>query len=305
MLGRKCWKLIGFWALLATGSLAACGAAAESDSESNAVVRGRYLIHAGGCISCHTADEDDAPPLAGGHALETPFGTFFTPNITPDVETGIGSWSDDDFLNALRQGVSPEGSSYYPSFPYTSYTGLTKDDVLAMKAYLFSLEPVVNPNKKNELSWYVSMRMAASAWKRMNFRPRRYAGDTSQSTEWNRGAYLVRHLGHCGECHTPRTKTGKILYERELAGNPAGADGEKIPNITPDKEAGIGRWSEREIELFLEMGMLPDGDFTGGSMSPVIDDNTSQLTDEDRRAIGVYLKSVTPSSETAGAEAPK
>ena len=278
---------IWFWALLAALVQTAYGAA-----ENNLIERGRYLIHAGGCMSCHTADEEGAPPLAGGRALETPFGTFYATNITPDTETGIGWWSDEDFLDALWEGKRPQGSHYYPAFPFTSYTGISKQDALAMKAYLFSIEPIHRANRNHKLRWFISTRLAAGAWKKMNFRPGRFVEDPEQSADWNRGAYLVRHLGHCGECHTPRTRSGKLLRERELTGSSAGPDDEEVPNITPDRESGIGRWSTTDIELFLETGMLPDGDFTGELMSPVIDDNTSQLTSEDRRAIAVYLKTI-------------
>ena len=256
------------------------------------VERGEYLLHAGGCISCHTADEDDAIALSGGHALETPFGTFYSPNITPDTETGIGNWTDEDFVNALWRGVGPGGSSYYPAFPYTSYTGMSREDALAVKAYLFSLEPVRRANREHELEWYLFTRLAAWAWQLLNFTSERFAPDPDMDDDWNRGAYLVRHLGHCGECHTPRDALGKVLAERELSGNPDGPNGKKVPDITTDEKQGIGRWSMSEVGFFLEIGMLPDGDFTGGAMSPVIDDNTGRLTPEDRRAIATYLRSV-------------
>jgi len=259
------------------------------------IERGEYLLHAAGCSGCHTADEDDALPLAGGHALETPFGTFFTPNITPDIETGIGAWSDEDFVTALWHGTAPDGSSYYPSFPYTSYTGMQREDVLDIKAYIFSLDPVRQENREHDLEWYLFTRLAAWGWQLLNFSPERFAADGEHDDEWNRGAYLVRHLGHCGECHSPRNALGKVLIEQELAGNREGPNGKKVPDITPNRDAGIGRWSLSEIEFFLEIGMLPDGDFTGGAMSPVIDDNTGLLTASDRRAIVLYLQSVRPS----------
>ena len=274
--------------LLLTGLLVAPAA-----QPNEAIVeRGEYLLHAAGCTSCHTADEDDAVPLAGGHALETPFGTFYSPNITPDPETGIGSWSDDDFVAALWHGVAPDGSSYFPAFPYTSYTGMTREDALAIKAYLFSLEPVRSENRQHELEWYLFTRLTAWAWQLINFTPARFEPDEGAGDEWNRGAYLVRHLGHCGECHTPRDRLGAIVEDRELAGNPSGPNGKKVPGITQDRDDGIGRWSATELEFFLEIGMLPDGDFTGGAMSPVIDDNTSRLTPEDRRAIVAYLETL-------------
>ena len=280
-------------------AVAACCilSAANISAQETRIERGEYLLHAAGCISCHTVDEEDALPLAGGRPLESPFGVFYSPNITPDRETGIGDWTDDDFLNALWNGVSPAGQHYYPAFPYTSYTGMTKADVLSIKAYLFSLEPVHRVNRENELPWYLFTRLAPGAWKLMNFQSKRFEPEPDRSEDWNRGAYLVRHLGHCGECHTPRNGLGKLLVDRELSGNPNGPDGEKIPDITTNPETGIGRWSIDEIDFFLQLGMLPDGDFVGSMMSEVIDDNTGKLTADDRRAIAIYLKSI-PASET-------
>jgi mono/diheme cytochrome c family protein len=260
--------------------------------------RGEYLIHAGGCITCHTEDVEGAAPLAGGYALESPFGTFFSPNITPDKATGIGEWSDDQFVDAFWEGVSPEGDHYFPAFPFTSYTGVSRDDLLAMKAYLFSLEPVEKENREHDLAWYMSTRLAAGFWKGRYFEPARFEPDPEKSDSWNRGAYLVRHLGHCGECHTPRTGRGMMIKEQELAGSVPDGDGESVPNITADPEDGIGKWSASDIEYFLEIGMLPDGDFTGSSMSDVIEDNTSHLTRDARLAIAEYLQSVRNSQET-------
>lgn len=270
----------------AAGLLAAFCVYADEDS----VQRGAYLVHAGGCITCHTEDAADAVPLAGGRALVTPFGTFYPPNITPDIETGIGGWTDDEFVAAFWEGVGPGGKHYFPSFPYTSYTGVSREDLLAIKAYLFSLEPVSRETPEHDLAWYMSTRLAAGAWQKLNFKPARFVPDPSRDAQWNRGAYLVRHLGHCGECHTPRSSTGVLQADRELAGALLGD--EKIPNITPHRSDGIGRWSASDIDYFLEIGMLPDGDFAGSSMVDVIEDNTSQLTREDRLAIAAYLKSL-------------
>lgn len=268
--------------------LAASFAAAADDT---AVERGEYLIRAGGCITCHTKDEKDAVPLAGGRALESPFGTFYSPNITPHDETGIGTWSDDQFVAAFWRGVGPDGEHYFPAFPYTSYTGLSREDLLAMKAYLFSLEPVESPPLEHDLALLVSSRAAAGIWKSRYFEPGRFAQDPEQDDQWNRGAYLVRHLGHCGECHTPRGNFGNLLEDQALSGNPEGPNDEKIPSIR-NSEQGIADWSASDIEYFLDIGMLPDGDFTGGSMAPVIEDNTSHLTRDDRLAIAAYLKSL-------------
>ena len=271
-------------------------AALVASGQEDLVERGEYLTHAGGCISCHTEDADDAIPLAGGRAMESPFGTFYSPNITPDAETGIGAWSDDDFVNAFWEGVSPDGEHYFPSFPYTSYTGASREDLLAIKAYLFSLEPVSKESPEHDLAWYMSTRLAAGGWKAINFEAARFAPDPERDEQWNRGAYLVRHLGHCGECHTPRSTTGVLLAEQEMAGSNFG--GENVPNISPHRTDGIGRWSASDIDYFLEIGMLPDGDFTGSSMVAVIEDNTSKLTREDRLAIAAYLKSL-PALEAA------
>jgi mono/diheme cytochrome c family protein len=266
----------------------------QASAEQAAVERGAYLLHAGGCISCHTADADDAVPLTGGDALTTPFGTFYAPNITPDNTTGIGAWSDEDFLRAMREGIRPDGSHYYPVYPYTSYTGMTREDILAVKAYLFSLDPVMQQNRDHDLPWYLFSRLLAGAWQFMFFTPERFVPDASRSATWNRGVYLVRHLGHCGECHTSRNLFGATRGDLELSGNPDGPDGKKVPNITPDRKTGIGKWSADEIIFFLEIGMLPDGDFTGGSMSQVIDDNTSLLTADDRIAIVEYVTNLEP-----------
>jgi mono/diheme cytochrome c family protein len=277
------------------GLLAGLLATAPSAAQQTRIERGEYLIHAGGCISCHTAKGDEPIPLAGGRALESPFGTFYAPNITPDQETGIGTWTNEDFLHALQDGLGPDGQHYFPAFPYPSYTGMSEDDALAIKAHLFSLEPVRQANQEHDLAWYLSFRITAGIWKLINFQAARFEPDPDRSAEWNRGAYLVRHLGHCGECHTPRNFFGAVESGRELSGGSPGSEGKKAPDITPNPDTGIGRWSESEIDFFLEMGMLPDGDFVGGDMVPVIDDNTSHLNGDDRQAIAVYLKSVPPS----------
>jgi mono/diheme cytochrome c family protein len=278
-------------AVIAAGLTLSCALPAQ---ESNAIKRGEYLIHAGGCITCHTEDRDGAEPLAGGRELDSPYGIFYSPNITPDKTTGIGNWSDDEFVRAFHEGRNRDDDAYFPAFPYTAYTGLARADILDIKAYLFSLAPVVKKNKKHDLPLFMSTRLAASAWQKRYFRPARFTPDPARDAQWNRGAYLVRHLGHCGECHTPRKSLGALRQDRELAGNPDGPDDGKVPNITPHRSDGIGRWSLRDIEYFLEAGMEPDGDFSGGAMAPVIEDNTSMLTPDDRRAIATYLQALPP-----------
>jgi mono/diheme cytochrome c family protein len=255
---------------------------------------GKYLVHAAGCVTCHTEDREGAQAFAGGRAMATSFGTFYTPNITPDPETGIGGWTVEDMRDALRTGWGPGDKRYYPAFPYTSYTGMSDEDADAIATYLLGLAPVRRENKPHQLRWYASSRLAMAGWNSLHFKPRRFQPEPARDATWNRGAYLVRHLGHCGECHSPRTPTGGVRTDLELSGNSDGPDDESVPNITPHPDDGIGDWSLDDITLFLATGMLPDGDFTGSSMSPVIDDNTSRLTDADRTAIATYLMALPP-----------
>lgn len=257
--------------------------------------RGEYLVAAGGCVSCHTAE--DGEPLAGGRPLDSPFGVFYAPNITPDA-TGIAGWSDEDFIKAFRHGESPTGSNYFPAFPYPAYSGVTDEDLLDIKAYLDGLPAVDNPNRDHELDWFVT-RFGMNFWNWLYFEPGEFVADAERSEQWNRGAYLVRHLGHCSDCHTPRGALGGLQMALEMAGNADGPEGERVPNITPNEDSGIGEWSEDDIAFFLEIGMLPDGDFTGGSMGEVIEHNTSQLTPEDRAAIAHYLASLPPLADAS------
>ncbi len=277
--------------------LAACLLWAAAASADSAIERGRYLAAAGGCVSCHTEDREGARPFAGGHSLATPFGTFYAPNITPDRQTGIGNWTEAQFVAALREGRGPGGVAYFPAFPYPAYAGMTAADAGAIYAYLMSLAPVAQQNRPHDLPWYLRTRLAARGWQWLFFRPVRFTPDAKHDAEWNRGAYLVRHLGHCGECHTPRNALGARRDEMEMAGSPAGPGDRKVPNITPDEHDGIGDWSIADLTTFLEIGMLPNGDFAGAGMGQVIDDNTSRLSAGDRHAIAVYLKAL-PSHPT-------
>ncbi len=254
--------------------------------------RGAYIFAAAGCKGCHTAKNGE--PLAGGRELETPFGTFYGPNITADPKHGIGTWSDADFIRALGQGVSPDGRDYYPVFPYTSFTRMTGEDMLDLKAYIFSLPAVAEPSPEHELAPHVRFRPVLAAWKALNLRQGIEPPDPDQSPAWNRGRYLTRATGHCGECHTARGLDGAMRLDMFLAGAEEGPDGDSVPNVTPHRETGIGRWSRSDVEYMLKIGMLPDGDFVGGAMGEVVDETTSQLTDEDRAAITEYLLSLPP-----------
>lgn len=284
MAGR--WALIGVTMVFA----APLGAAVSGGVEQ--VARGEYLYRAGGCASCHTAKQGSEN--AGGDALTTPFGTFYAPNITPDELTGIGRWRDADFVRAMRDGVSPSGSHYYPAFPYTSYTRIHDDDLRALKAYLFSRPAIARPNRPHALSWYVRFRPLLAGWKAFFFERGPFVTDPSQSPEWNRGAYLATGAAHCGECHTPRGALGGFKKRLAFAGTANGPENTVVPNITPDKNTGIGSWRVGDLSGYLETGMTPDGDFAGDLMADVIDNGLKYLTEADRRAIAVFVRSLPP-----------
>ena len=254
------------------------------------IARGAYLANAADCIACHTNKAAGGKPFAGGRAVVTPFGTFYGPNITPDVQTGIGRWTDAQFLHALHNGVRPDGAALYPAFPYTSFTKITDADALAIKAYLFSLPPVRHENRRPDLSFLPPWRWLVRPWQWLFFTPGRFRPERGRSAVWNRGAYLATALAHCGECHTARNWLGALEQGRFLAGTRSGPDGKVVPNITADRQTGIGRWSIDDIVTLLATGQKPDFDFVGGLMAEVVK-STSRLTDADRRAIAVFLKS--------------
>ena len=270
-------------------------AAVEAEAlDDPAVARGAYLFSAGGCYACHTDEKGGGVPLAGGRALKTPFGIFYSPNITPDPDHGLGRWTLEDFARAMREGLSPGGDHYFPAFPYTAYTGMTDQDIADLWAYLRGQAASAMVNREHELDFPFGLRFLVGPWKWLYFEPGRFVPDPAADDRWNRGAYLARHLGHCGECHTPRNFLGATRKDAYFAGNPVGAEGDKVPNITPDAAKGIGEWSQGDIAFFLQLGMLPDGDVTGGAMEDVIRHSTSRLSDDDRAAIADYLLSVDP-----------
>ena len=286
---RRFFTVTATLALLSFSTLAD-----ENDLNSQQLRRGAYLLRAAGCVACHTNSEHNGIFLAGGRALKTPFGTFYTPNITADPTHGIGNWTESDFVTAMTQGVAPNGTHYYPVFPYTAYSGITPMDLTDIWAYLQALPSSFTSNRKHDIKFPFSIRLTNWAWKLMFFRPTTYRADHTRSPEWNRGSYLVGSLGHCGECHTPRNIFGAIKSHYAYAGTKHGPGGEKIPNITPDQETGIGDWSQSDITWLLQTGFLPDGDVVGSSMADVVEHSTSHLTTEDQSAIAIYLKSLTP-----------
>ena len=250
--------------------------------------RGEYLAKAGGCVGCHTETRPGAQPYAGGRPLKTPFGTFYGPNITPDAQAGIGRWSYEDFVQAMREGVRPDGANFFPAFPYPSFTKITDEDLRHLWAYLRTLKPSAQPSREHELGVLYRSRAAVGAWKKLFFTPGPIKPDPAKSAQLNRGAYLVQALGHCGECHTPRNTLGGPKNDRFLAGAKL-ADGATASNLTPTR---LKRYSDAELKEILQTGNYPDGDVIGETMAEVVKNTTSQLTAQDLEAIMAYLRSL-------------
>lgn len=278
-------------ALRACVLVIAFGAIGTASAQGNAT-RGQYLSKAGGCLACHTEDKKDAVPYAGGRALKTPFGTFYGPNITPHPEAGIGRWSEADFIRAMRMGERPDGANLFPAFPYPSFTKIKDNDLRDLWAYLRTLPPSPRTNQPHELRFPYGLRILVSGWKWLFFTPGPYVEDSSGKPEVNRGAYLVRALGHCGECHTPRNLLGGANRDRALAGTNKGPDGKGgAPNLTPTR---LKKWSDGELKDFLQTGLTPDGDVASETMGEVVRNTTSQLTPNDLAAVIAYLRSLAP-----------
>jgi len=270
-------------------------------AESSATLKkGRYLLRASGGCSCHTDPGNKSQYLAGGRGIKTPFGVIYSTNITPDKKTGIGSWSETDFIRSMSKGVRADGKHLYPVFPYTSFTGMKAEDIAAIKAYIFSLPPIEKKNRSNDIFLPLRLRFGLFFWKFIFFKPGEYKLNADRSAEWNRGFYLVNALAHCGECHTPRNLLGGLKKDLLFAGSVDGPEGQLAPNITPDKERGIGNWSLADMTWFLGSGLKPDGDDTQGLMSEVIDQGYQYLSQEDLKAMAIYLKSLKPINRQVG-----
>src|SRR5262245_52659320 len=255
------------------------------------LANGKTMFEADGCVSCHTIpNEADKQRLGGGLALHSPFGTFYVPNISPDPQDGIGSWSEAQFVTAMIKGTSPDGQHYYPAFPYTSYRRMTTDDLRDLFAHIKTLPPVKGKVRGHDLPFPFSIRRGVGLWKLLFLDGKMFAPDPTKSEAWNRGAYLANGPSHCAECHSPRTVFGAIVPSQRFAGGP-NPDGKGfIPNIT---QLGLKDWSEKDIGYLLQTGQTPDGDFVGSSMTDVVS-NMAQLTPEDRAAIATYIKSLAP-----------
>jgi len=252
--------------------------------------RGEYLAKAGGCVGCHTEEKEGAVPFAGGRALKTPFGTFYGPNITPDKKAGIGNWTEADFMRALRLGDRPDGSNYFPAFPYPSFTKITDGDARDLWAYLRALPPSAQQSKEHDLWFFFGWRWTVTIWKWLFFTPGAFTNIPGLSDTANRGAYLVQALGHCSECHTPRNFLGGPKSSRFLAGG-KGPDGKNVPNLTPTE---LKKQSDKDLKDLLTTGMTPDGDVLAEAMGEVVTNTISKLTPADLDALIAYLRTLPP-----------
>lgn len=290
--------LAGFWVLTdprVVSPAPEIGTLPAADIEN-----GRVLFAAGGCASCHaTPAQDDPLRLGGGLALESPFGTFHAPNISPHTRDGIGNWGVKDFVDAMATGTSPSGQHYYPSFPYTSYRLMPPRALADLFAYIRTLPQVEGRAPDHDLRFPFNIRRVVGSWKLLFFDGTPFRPDPTKSAEWNRGAYLVNGPGHCAECHSTRNALGAIVQATRFAGGPDPEGRGTVPNITQAENA-LGKWSKEEIAELLKSGFTPSYDSVGGTMAAVIR-NTSQLPDADRLAMAEYLKSL-PAVATPGAK---
>jgi mono/diheme cytochrome c family protein len=257
-------------------------------TKADIVKRGEYLAKAADCMVCHTAP--GGADYAGGLAFPLPFGTLYSTNITADKDTGIGNYSDQDFLDAVQRGIRKDGARLYPAMPYTSYTFMTDADVLAIKAYLLSLPAVPRQNQRDTLQFPFNQRWSMIFWS-LAFNPNtRFAPNTEKSAEWNRGAYIAEALAHCGDCHTPRNLAFALDNHRKFGG--AVAAGWRAYDITSDKGTGIGSWSDEEVFAYLAKGHATGRGTASGPMGEAVDHSFSQMDPADIRALVTYLRSI-------------
>jgi mono/diheme cytochrome c family protein len=272
-------------ALAASESHAQPGATSAGETSAEDVARGKALTEAGGCAGCHTVDA--AKPFAGGKRIDTRFGGIYSANLTPDRDTGLGGWSDDEFYRALRFGVARDGSRYYPAFPYPNFTRLTRQDILAIRAYLATLMPVQNQPRPPELSWPLNYRVVMRGWNWWFFKPGILMPDQHKSAEWNRGRYLAEGVGRCGACHTPKNMFGAEKRDQAYGGGRIA--GVSAPRLDGAEQGGLKSWSVEEIAGYLQSGR--NGRSHAGQLMPeVVVNPTSKMSEADLRAIAVYLK---------------
>jgi mono/diheme cytochrome c family protein len=301
----KPWVMIGrptaivMLRLVAVALFLAAGLRPLEAADEASIKRGEGVFNAADCTACHTDVKGGAQPLAGGRPLDTPFGRFYAPNISSDKQYGIGAWSEAEFHRALREGLGRKGGYLFPVFPYPAFTKMSDQDIADLYAYLQSRPAAAQPNKTHEVGFPFNWRFLQIFWRSLFFTEGPLEPTAGQSAEWNRGRYLVEAVVHCGECHTPRNFLGGLEQAQAFAGNPDGPDGQKAPNISSDTERGIGQWSIDDIAKLLKTGQTPSFDFVGSGMGEVIK-GTGAMSDSDRRAIAVYIKSVPPVRRAVG-----
>ncbi len=288
------WRLAALLGgLLAAGLAFGVPRAQTGAADPGLVARGEYLARAGDCIACHTLREGRL--FAGGRAMATPFGTLYTSNITPDPETGIGRWTADQFWNAMHGGRFPDGGLIYPAMPFASYTKVTRADSDAIYAFLRSVPAVRQPNRPHDLRFPYDNRSLILGWRTLFFREGVFAPDPKRSAEWNRGAYLVEGLGHCGMCHTPINALGGSRDSAAFEGGLIPMQNWYAPSLAANREAGLGQWSLEEISDYLRTGVSPRG-AVYGPMAEVVFDSLQYLSDADIRAMAIYLKTLAEGS---------
>jgi mono/diheme cytochrome c family protein len=283
------------WAVLVSASLAGRAHAGSANmQEFTQIERGRYLSILSDCAGCHTVP--GGKPFSGGRPIETPFGNIISPNVTPDLETGIGAWSDDQFDAAVRKGIGRTGAHLYPAMPYNAYTRMSRDDVMAIRAYLTSLEPVRNSRNADTLPFPFNIRSTMIVWNALYFTAGEYKPDPTKSAEWNRGKFIVDGPAHCGACHTPKTLLGGDRTDQYLQG--ANLQGWSAPDITNNRRTGLGSWTADDVALYLKTGHNRATAATG-PMAEAVELSTSRMKDEDTKAIATYLKSLPGNKDEA------
>ncbi|MDH4246696.1 MAG: cytochrome c [Deltaproteobacteria bacterium] len=274
--------------------LPAAGQSVPSPDAAEPARRGEYLFRASGGCGCHTDHPAKGAFLAGGRPVHSPYGNFRSTNITPDPETGLGRWSEADFIRAMTLGIGPKGQHYFPVFPYTSFTRMRRSDLSDLWAYLRTVPAVRRENQPHEVAPPYGWRFPLPGWKWLYFHPGELPWEPERSAAWNRGAYLVLSVGHCGECHSPRTVMGGLRRSRVLAGGVWGPEDVIAANLTPHPSRGLGKWSLKDISWLLKTGFKPDGENVQAVMGEMIDEGYSYLTDGDLQAIAEYVRALPP-----------
>jgi mono/diheme cytochrome c family protein len=276
-------------------------AASAAGEASIQIAPGRYLALAGDCAACHTAR--GGATYAGGREIQTPFGSVYSSNLTPDGGSGLGAWSSDDFWRALHHGKSKDGRLLYPAFPYPNYTKVTRADANALFAYLKSLSPVVQANRQPSLRFPYNQPLLLAGWRALYFRPGVFRPELEQSAEWNRGAYLVQGLGHCNACHTSRDPLGGTQTRADLAGGMIPVLNWYAPALTSGPESGLARWDAAQIAGLLKTGVSAKG-AVYGPMAETVYKSLQYMSDDDISAMAGYLKSLPPTRAPAAGATP-